>query len=196
MKYHAYLAECIGTFSLTLLVALSLSMTILPTPVLAAATLGLFVYTVGGISGAHLNPAVTVALASVGKIRYDHATFYIIAQLLGANLAMVVASLLTGKVTALPVDATLGIGLAEALGAFLFLLGISAVVYGKVHSAASGLVIGGSLLCGIYVASTLGNGILNPAVAMGVGSLSLSYALGPIAGALAGVWTYRAIARE
>ena len=66
----AYIAEAIGTFGLTFAVALSLTGGFpIPTPVLAGLVLGLFVYSIGHISGTHINPAVTIGLWSVGKIK-------------------------------------------------------------------------------------------------------------------------------
>ena len=41
-------------------------------------------YTIGGISGCHINPAITIAMLVAGKINTKDATGYIIAQLAGA----------------------------------------------------------------------------------------------------------------
>jgi glycerol uptake facilitator-like aquaporin len=52
-----YAAELVGTFFLTLVVYLSVALALpFSTPVMAAITLGLFVYTLGGVSGTHINP--------------------------------------------------------------------------------------------------------------------------------------------
>ncbi len=91
---------------------------------------------------------------------------------------------------------SLGIGLAELLGAALFLFGIAAVVLGAVPAAASGLVIGGSLFLGIHFAAHTSNGVLNPAVALGIGSFSLAYIWGPIAGAIVGALLYRLLSSK
>lgn len=196
-NWPKYVAELLGTFTLTLAVTLSLqSDWPLATPLVAGLTVCLFVYTVGNISGTHINPAVTIALASVRKIGVMDAVMYLLTQFVGALLAMWVAKEYgTGFAPTILVANSLRIGVAEAMGAFALVFGISAVVHGKVHSAASGLTIGGSLLLGIMIASVASNGVLNPAVAVGIGSVSAAYLLGPVAGALAAAWLYKAIAR-
>ncbi len=196
MKYHSYLAELLGTFVLTLSVGLSITFALpLSTPVIAALTLGLFVYTVGGISGAHLNPAVTIALLSVNKIKPKDAGMYVFAQLVGATLALTVIPVLTGQtLPELPKENLLSVGLAEAIGAFLLAFGVSAVVWNKVHESAAGLVIGGSLLLGLFIASGMSNAVLNPAVAWGIGSFTPMYILGPLVGAVGGAWGFKKLA--
>ena len=86
-KLPKYLAELFGTFGLALAVSLAAAGSYLPTPVIAALTLGLFVYTIGHISGTHLNPAITAGALSIGKIRWQEAIGYWVAQFLGAGLA-------------------------------------------------------------------------------------------------------------
>lgn len=185
-----YLAELIGTFGLTLAVIVSLGGAIsLPTPVIAALTLCLFVYSVGHISGAHFNPAVTMGLLSLGKITLKDAAAYIISQFLGAGAAMYIGQLMVHR-SALLVLNTPGVFLAELIGTFFFTFGIASVVYGKTPSQINGIVIGGSLLLGISLASTLSNGVLNPAVAFGIGSFSWSYLFGPIIGSVLGMWAF------
>ncbi len=191
MPYQKYVAELLGAFVLALMVGLSLALKFpVPTPLVAGLTLGLFVYTVGGLSGAHLNPAVTVGMLAVKKISPNDAIAYLVAQLAGGFLAMKTIAAVTTPV-ALVAGNTWGIALAEAAGAFVLAFGVSAVVSGKVNAAASGIVVGWSLLSGILLASGFSNGIINPAVALGLGSLSATYVLAPIAGAVIGSWLYR-----
>lgn len=188
-----YLAEFLGTFGLTLAVLLSLKSVFppVPTAVIAALTLGLFVYTIGHISGTHLNPAITLAILSIRKISVKDGIIYILAQFLGATAAFLFASQFFGGVPLLPVANTLTVGMSEFAGAFFFAFGIAAVVYGRIPSAFSGVVVGGSLLLGISLAATASNGVLNPAVAFGIGSFSLMYVLGPILGAVLGMWVFK-----
>lgn len=192
MHFKKYLAELVGTFTLTFAVLVSLSIDMhIPTPVVAGLTLGLFVYTVGHISGAHLNPAVTIALASIRKINTKEAALYVVSQFIGALLAMQAGAAAGMMLPGLSTANTAVVLFAEALGAFLLVFGICSVVYSKVKQDSSGLTIGGSLFLGIVVASHGSNGILNPAVSIGVGSISAMYLLGPVVGGLIAAWLYR-----
>ena len=187
-------AEGFGTFVLTLAVLASLQseVSIIATPIIAGLTLGLFVYTIGHSSGAHINPAVTAGLWSIGKIKTKDAISYVIAQLFGALVAFGLASTFFAGTTLTIAPESMMIFTAELIGMVVFTFGIAAVVFGKVADMASGLVIGGSLLLGILIAAHLGSaGILNPAVALGIGSLNLSYALGAIAGSMIGMNFYK-----
>ena len=117
---------------------------------------------------------------------------YIAAQSLGALAAFGVISATIGGVSFGLVAEDGSVFLAELLGTALLTFGIASVVFGKTADAASGLVIGGSLLLGIALAVMLGSGgILNPAVGLVLGSTSLSYILGSIIGAVIGMFSYR-----
>jgi aquaporin Z len=195
---RSYIAEAVGTCALSFVVLTAVAEgtdTLFAIPVMAALTVGVFVYTVGPISGTHLNPAITLGLWSVGKIETQKAGFYILAQCVGALGAVLLASMLVpvSSVGVLPSD---GMTLAaEALGTACLAFGIASVVYGKVGDGASGLVIGGSLLLGLLMATQGGAaGILNPAVALALGVTSLMYFVVPIVGAVAGFWAYRYLA--
>ena len=189
--YQKYLAEYFGTLTLTLIVILSLA-GIFPvaTPVLAAITLGLFVYSVGHISGTHINPAVTIGLWSIKKIDASDALSYIMVQVFGAITALII-SMFMGISYEVIAENNLMIGIAETAGMILFSFGIASVVFGNVHKAVSGVVIGGSLFMGIAIATLMGsNGVLNPAVAVGIKSFSLMYMFGPIVGSVIGMKLY------
>lgn len=190
-----YIAEAVGTFALALVVGLSLAGSFpISTPLLAGLVLGLFVYSIGHISGSHINPAVTIGAWSIGKIKASEAIIYIICQFIGAAIAMYVVSSTTGIHT-LVVTNSLAVTCAEFLGTFFFTFGIASAVYGKTPLDASGLVVGGSLTLGIAIAALLGsNGVLNPAVALGIGSMNLAYVLGPIIGSVCGMQVYKYLA--
>lgn len=189
---NKYIVEALGTGVLTLVVGLSLAGTFpVSTPVLAALTVGLFVYSVGHVSGVHINPAVTIGVWSIGKIGNRDAFLYLVSQFIGASLALLFMGA-TITMTELTVANDSVIGLAELLGTFLLAFGIASVIYGKASSSLSGVVIGGALLLGIAVAVLLGsNGMLNPAVAFGTGSFGTMYVFGPIIGAVLGMQAYK-----
>ncbi len=189
-----YFAEALGAFALTLVVALSLAVKFpVATPVLAGLVVMLFVYFVGHISGTHLNPAVTIGLWSIKKIKNNEVVLYLVAQFFGAAAALLLVSYTVG-LAPLTVSNSLMVGLAELVGTFFFAFGIASVVYGRTPSLFSGVVIGGSLLLGIAVAATMGsNGVLNPAVAFGIQSFNVMYILGPIAGSVLGMQAYKYI---
>jgi len=195
LHWRRYTAELLGTATLTFAVLGSIQQQT-ATPFVAGLVLLLMVYIFGPVSGAHVNPAVTVGLWSIQKIKTPEALAYIASQLVGAVAAQFLFVYLVGGLPQVPVTPGWGVALAEALGAFFLLLGISAVVHGKVQSAASGLVIGCSLLLGILLASLMSNGVLNPAVALGLRSYSLPYLIAPFVGAVAAVYLYQWMTKE
>ena len=135
-----YVAETLGTFGLAVMVGLSLSGAFpVPTPLLAALTLSLFVYSMGHISGNHINPAVTIVAWSIGKIKNQDAIKYLLSQTLGAMLAAAFL-ILAVEMPVLPVLNNAKIGFAEMIGAFFFTFGIASVIYGKAPKDFSGLV--------------------------------------------------------
>lgn len=187
-----YLAEALGTMALALVVALSLVVKFpVPTPVLAGLVLLLFVYSLGHISGTHINPAVTIGLWFIKKIKTNEAVLYMVFQFIGAGIALVLVHYTAG-LPKLPVSESLSAGFAEFLGTFFFAFGLASVVLGKAPGLMSGIIIGGSLLLGITIAAALGsNGVLNPAVALSIQSLNWTYILGPVAGSVLGMRAYK-----
>lgn len=194
MKYQPLVAEFFGTFLLTLVVILSLGTPFdVPTPVLAGLTLGLMVYLLGPISGAQCNPAVTIGLLAIKKMESVDAVWFVVMQILGAFVAGLVGFYFLGdSVVMIPATTDmLMLGAAEALGAGILVLAVSSVVWKKVGDGASGFVIGLALTLGATVASVAGNGIVNPAVAIGVHSISLAYLLAPVVGGILAAMGYR-----
>ncbi|MCR4263159.1 MAG: aquaporin [Candidatus Roizmanbacteria bacterium] len=189
-----YVAEFFGTLVLSLIVILSVSgVALKTTPVLAAVTLGFLVYTIGSVSGSHINPAVTFGLWVLGKIKQQEAVSYIAAQMIGAmsavGIAWVLVEDLSSRISG--VQDRVGndplIGLAEVLGAVIFGFGIMAVVSEKVKQELSGVIIGGSLFLGLLIAGSVSNALLNPAVALALGSIDIMHMIGPFIGMVLGM---------
>lgn len=198
MKIQKYIAEMIGTFVLASVIAISIiSSAPVSTQMIAGLTLGLFVYTIGGISGAHLNPAVTISMATVKKISVRDAVLYVVFQLIGGFLALYFTKYYTGGTTGIesfPVDTEVWkTALAEAIGAAILVFGVSAVVDKKVKEDMYGIVIGGSLIVGIIMTAGISYGALNPAVAIGLGVPYTAYVyfVAPIVGGIASAWAFK-----
>ncbi len=191
MPIRVYAAEFIGTLALTLGVSLGVARGFPFVPLIAAMTVGIFVYTVGPISGAHLNPAVTFGLWSLKKIDSSKAVAYILVQLLAGVCALFATWLLTHQKPDFDMSFMPTAGIGEILGGFILVFGVCSVVYGKVKDDAAGLLIGSSLLIAILLAMNLSNGVVNPAVAVALGVFSPMYLLGSIVGGILGGQTYR-----
>ncbi len=227
---RAYVAELVGTFVLVFFIALVVTDTsVLQVRDFAVIglvhvfVLGLLVASLAGVSGAHFNPAVTVTLAALRKIRGPDAAIYILMQLAGATLAayLVKAVLLDeGRSVkyggTLVAKAFLGGDLSgfvlEGIGTFVLLFAIvgSAVIM-KNKSALTPWVIGGALGGAVMCIAPLTGAGLNPARAFGpllaadalfdnFGTFLFVYTLGPIVGGLlAGFlvhWLYRGDVEE
>jgi glycerol uptake facilitator-like aquaporin len=191
MNTRAYVAEFLGTFTLAFGVSIAVARDFPLVPLVAALTLGVFVYTIGGISGAQLNPGVTFGLWSVKKMKAQDAISYIAVQLAAGFLALLAVWLFTGIKPMIDMSLAPAVALGEVLGAFLLSFGVSSVVWGKVNSSDAGMTVGGSLLMGILLASAFSKGILNPAVAVSLGAFSPFYLLAPIVGGILGAQAYQ-----
>ncbi len=186
--HHQYAAEAFGTFCLTLAVYATLVADLpISTPIAAGLTLGILVYTIGKVSGSHVNPAVTIALASRQKISLTDAFFYIIAQVLGAVAAMFLGAWMLGATPDVTISNEISLFVAEALGAGLLAFGVATAVRNNDYQS-SGMIVGGSLFLGITLAAGASNAILNPAVAIGLGAASVAHLMAPIVGAIIAAW--------
>jgi aquaporin Z len=189
-----HIAEAFGTFILAVSVALSVQAgngLPLNTAVLAALIVGIFVFTIGSLSGTHLNPAVTLAQLAQKRIARIDALHYIGAQVLGGIVAgyIVQGTGIFRFSNMLSFEPTVFI--AEIFGAMILMFGIASVVLGRVQAAGAPFVIGGSLLSGVMLALLMGGiGIINPAVAIALGELTLATLIGPIIGATIGMYFY------
>lgn len=169
-----------------------------------ALTFGLVVmaliYTFGQTSGAHFNPAVTLAFWAAGRFKTSKIAPYLAAQLGGAALASLVLK------TMFPESATLGATMPrgsslQALGLEIILTWLLMLVILGVSSGASekgitaGIAIGGVIGLEALFAGPISGASMNPARSFGPALLSLQphdlwiYFAGPIAGALLAIPT-------
>lgn len=193
-KAAMILAEFLGTGFLTLAV-LAVSKSSIGIPYFVAIAAGLVVatatLTLGAISGAHLNPLVTIGLWSVRRIKALPAIVYVAAQLLGGIAAYFTFTYLVGQHWNNSGDFEAKVLVAEALGGFIFSLGVAAVVFQKLRGGLAAATIGMSLTLAVLVAAAGAGGIVNPAVALGARSWVWgTFALGPILGGIIGFNLY------
>ena len=174
-----YAVEAIGTFFLVLTIGLCvLEPTAGPfAPLAIAAVLLGMIYAGVHISGAHYNPAVTLAVWMRGRCEATDIPGYIAAQLVGSALAAGVALYLKGfpEVTAMTPDVGPAL-LAEFLFTFALVWVIlnTATAKGTEGNSFYGAAIAFTVLAGVYAVGDVSGAAFNPAVAVGITILGLS----------------------
>ncbi len=183
-----------------------------------AIAVGISIYALGKVSGCHINPAVTIGMWATRRIDTTLAALYIVAQLLGGVLGALGIIALYGS-TAAHVAGGMGVtsfaattspvqaAVVEAIGTFIFLFVITAMAADpRSPTGWAGLIIGLALGGIIMMMGPVTGASLNPARSFGpalVQSLFGGkvdwgqfwvYVVGPIVGAVAGVFAYDAIA--
>lgn len=194
-KLAMLVSEFLGTGALALAVlALTHSQLSLPYFVATAAGLMLTVMVVAlaGISGAVFNPALTIGLWTVRKLKTLQALSYIIAQFAGAAAAWYLFVYFTKIEGVKNTDVyNARVLVAEVTGTFVFSFAVAAAVYQRLSLGLKAFMVGGGLVVGALVASLASMGILNPAVAMSMHQFSWgTYVLGPVLGAVVGFNLY------
>ena len=189
-----YIVEFIGTFFLVLAVVCAvngLGDNSFMAPIAIGSALMVMIYAGGHISGAHYNPAVSIAVLIRGKMDSKDFAPYIIAQILGGSLAALIASKVfgfTGTAGNLAVAPAL---LAEILGTFALAYVILNVATTKSNEGNSfyGLAIGFTVTAMAYTLGGISGGAFNPAVAIGITLAEMAvwgdiwiYLLGTVAG--------------
>ncbi len=187
-----YVAELLGTFVLTFMgvgsaVFASSYIGLIGISFAFGLSLLVMVYTIGSISGCHINPAVSVSMFVAGKMKARDAVLYIVFQCVGAVLA---AALVYGIAVGSPGGYSLsgknalgvnGYGLegspanyslascfvAETVLTFLFVLVIHGSLSERVPKGFAGLSIGFSLLLVHLVDIPITNASVNPARSLG-----------------------------
>jgi aquaporin Z len=194
-KLAMLVGEFLGTAALTLIV-LAISHSQLSLGYFIATAAGLMValmtLALAGISGAVFNPAMTIGLWTVRKLRTMQALSYLAVQLLGGAVAWELFVYLT-KVSGVHNTGTYSarILVAESLGTFVFAFVWAAAIYQRFNLFTKAAAIGGGLTVGSLVASLGSAGVMNPAVALGLHQWGWgTYVLGPVLGAIVGFNLY------
>ncbi len=229
-----YLAEVVGTFLLTfvgggaaasaaILAANTKTPVTMPVVLGVALAHGLILFvivaTLGKVSGAHVNPSVTIGLASAGKFPWTDAIGYIVGQFIGATIGafaiLIVLGVEGAKVGALGAPSLApGVGLlqglgAEALGAFILSFAVNGTAAdSRTPAGWASLAIGLALASAIIFIGPVTGAAVNPARAFGPmfadifygarfdwAAYLVCYLIGPIIGGVAAANLYAYIAR-
>ena len=207
-----YIAELIGTFALVFfgtgaVIISSLTENSLGLTGISIAfglVVTVMIYTFGNISGAHINPAVSIAFAIKDKSPIKDTLLYIAFQVTGAILASVILSILfptdTYLGTTLPSGTVSQSFIMEFISTFFLMLVILGVTQqGTAHTKAfTGLVIGATVTTMIFTAGPVSGGSFNPARSIGPALISGKiqylwlYIISPTLGAITAtlIWKY------
>jgi MIP family channel proteins len=170
--------------------------------------LAIVVAAIGHVSGAHVNPAVTLGMAAAKRFPWNYTPIYIVAQLVGAVLAAFATWLTFGGAGARS-EASLaatyparGVGdlqafLVEILITFILVfVVISVATDQRAPAAIAPIAVGFALAVGVFIAGPVTGGAVNPARALGpmlvAGDFTSVwlYILGPIIGGVLGALLY------
>ncbi len=208
-----YIAEAIGTFVLVLFgcgVAVATGADLVATSLTFGLVIVAMVYSIGNISGCHINPAVSLAMLITKKLNGKDFGFYVLFQAIGSFLATLMLLLFFGidcgfganSVQALaanvPLNELLFGLLAEIILTFVFIITILGVTSRSSNKAVVGIVIGLTLvlvhLLGINLTGTSVNPIRSLFPALFAGGTALDqlwvFLVGPFIGSALAAFTY------
>jgi len=170
------ISEALGTYMLVLTVGLNVLAASPAAPFSIAASLMVMVFSLGDVSGAHFNPAVTISILAIGKIKAKEAVVYMVVQVCAALVAGYTYSVIYGgKSFALGPNDPFGlpeVAVAEAFFTFVLCFVVISVACspsaeGKNYSQVYGLAIGSCIVVGGFAIGSISGGSLNPAVSIG-----------------------------
>lgn len=205
-------AEMVGTFALVFAgcgaIMVSAKTGGAVTHLGVALTFGLVVavmiYATGHISGAHFNPAVTIAFAVTGRFPWREVPAYLMGQFTSALLASLLLRSLLGPLASIgatspAVTAIQAVVFEGVLTFFLMFVIMSVATDSRAVGNLAGWTIGGTVALEAIFAGPMTGASMNPARSLGpalvageLGALWI-YFVGPIAGAVLGALAYRFI---
>ncbi len=206
-ELRALFAELLGTFALTFVGAGAImidaasghQLSYIPRVVSPGLLVMVMIYTLGDVSGAHINPAVTLAFALRGAFAWARVPFYWAAQLIGAFLAPLVLQALVGYqadlgATLPKMGSPAAFGMEIILTTLLISVIIGTATGNKLVGQNAGLAVGATIaLCGL-IGDPLSGASMNPARSLGpillAGKFDAAwiYVVGPALGALIAVF--------
>lgn len=176
---NKYIVEFIGTFFLVFTIGF---VVVEPgagsfAPLAIGSVLMVMIYAGGHISGAHYNPAVTLAVWLRGRCASSDVPGYMIAQFIAGAVAAMLVLFLKGQPE---IEASTPVISHALIVEFLFAFALCYVVLNVATSKNTsgnsyyGLAIGFTVLVGAYAVGSVSGGAFNPAVALGISVMGLS----------------------
>lgn len=202
MDLKKMVVEFIGTMLLVCtigLVTTGFGSSSVVAPIAVGAILIALVYAGGHVSGAHYNPAVTLASVLRGNFSWMEAVGYWVAQLAGSVVGGLVVCSQKGCGNATPFAVPIPVIIAEALFTFALVWVVLNVATTPKNSGNGfyGIAIGSTVIAGAYAVGSISGGAFNPAVAVGLGVMNLidfgsiwMHLVGEIFGAVLATFTY------
>lgn len=196
------ITEALATFLFVFVIIAAVNSGSDLTPIAIGFTLMVLVYATGHLSGAHLNPAVSLGALIRGAL--DGAGFiaYVVAQLIGAALAAFLSAAIWERPAA-PAEIEIGPAfIVELVVTFILVFVVLNVATSKDNDGNSfyGLAIGGTVTAGAIAVGSVSGGGFNPAVAFGLsisGQFDWSYiwlyVLAPLIGGALAALAFRAL---
>lgn len=185
--------EFIGTFFLVLTIGLTVVGGSDFAPIAIGCVLMVMVYMGGHISGAHYNPAVSLAILMRGRMEAREFGPYVGVQLLAAFVAAWITFLCMGETLSVAPAASTSL-LPFFLLELLFTFGLALVILNVATAKATegnsyyGLAIGFTVLAGAFAVGGITGGAFNPAVA--IGPIVASAVFGGDSSLMANLWVY------
>ncbi|CAI8582960.1 unnamed protein product [Vicia faba] len=206
------MAEVIGTFILMFCVCGIISSTqhqnnavgLLEYAATAGLTVVVIIFSIGQISCAHVNPAITIAFATIGKFPWFKVPIYIIAQTIGSLMATYIGSLVYGiKSDVMMTQPLQGCNSAfwvELIASFIIMFLVTALTSEPQSVSVghlSGFVAGIAIGLAVLITGPVSGGSMNPARSLGPAIMAWKfkdiwiYILAPSVGAVAGALMFR-----
>ncbi|CAL0306477.1 unnamed protein product [Lupinus luteus] len=163
------------------------------------------VYSVGHISGAHFNPAVTIAFATTRRFPWKQVPAYVATQVLGSTLASGTLRLIfSGKENQFPGTIPAGSNLQAFVIEFIITFYLMFIISGvatddRAISELGGIAVGSTVLLNVMIVGPITGASMNPARSIGPAFVHSEYRgiwvylISPILGAIAGAWVYNII---
>ena len=207
-----YISEFVGTFVLVLVgcgVAVVTSANVVATSLAFGLSIVAMAYSIGNVSGCHINPAVSLAMLITKQITIKDFIGYVVSQILGAIAGAAVLGLILGSFKTLGTNGyadgkLIAAFVTEVILTFIFILAILGVTSKKENGHTVGIVIGLTLvlvhLLGIAITGTSVNPARSIGPAIFVGGTALTqlwvFIVAPLVGSAVASIFYKLVLAE